>query len=151
MAVTKAPSTEAMQAICDRINDGGEYDLNVTARYSEFLIDPLEDVTSLRVDVVSESEEQLNETLDVEDRTSHIIRVWMRKKVANVGNDEIDYLKLIFRQIYQRLNDFNSADGRVKVWELEIDPKEVPIKTIIQDNWLFVASLVLRVEVEASA
>lgn len=151
MAVTKAPSTEAMQAICDRINDGGAYDLMVNATYSEFIIDPLEEVTSLRVDVVSESEEQLNETLDVEDRTSHIIRVWMRKKVANVSNDEIDYLKLIFRQIYQRLNDFNSADGRVKVWELEIDPKEVPIKTILQDNWLFVASLVLRVEVEASA
>jgi len=150
MAVTKAPSTEAMQAICDRINEGGAYDLAVNATYSEFIVDPLEEVTSLRVDVVSESEEQLNQTLDVEDRTSHILRVWMRKKVANVGNDELDYLKLIFRQIYQRLNDFNSSDGRVKVWEMEIDPKEVPLKSILQDHWLFVASLVLRVEVEAS-
>lgn len=150
MAVTIAPSSEAMSAIVDQINDGGSYDLDVVARYGALIIDPLEGVTGLRVDVVSETEEQLVETLDVEDRSTHQIRIWMRKKVSSVSSDEIDQLKLIFRQIYQRVNNFNSSDGRVKVWDVEIDPIEVPIKSILQQSWLFVASLVLRVEVEAS-
>ena len=150
MAVTIAPSSEAMSAIVDQINSGGAYDLDVVSRYGALLIDPLEEVTGLRVDVVSETEEQLVETLDVEDRSTHQIRVWMRKKVASVSSDEIDQLKLIFRQIYQRVNNFDSSDGRVKVWDVEIDPIEVPIKSILQQSWLFVASLVLRVEVEAS-
>lgn len=150
MAVTIAPSSEAMSAIVDQINDGGSYDLDVVARYGALIIDPLEGVTGLRVDVVSETEEQLVETLDVEDRSTHQIRIWMRRKVSSVSSDEIDQLKLIFRQIYQRVNNFNSSDGRVKVWDVEIDPIEVPIKSILQQSWLFVASLVLRVEVEAS-
>ena len=150
MAVTIAPSSEAMSAIVDQINSGGAYDLDVVARYGALLIDPLEEVIGLRVDVVSETEEQLVETLDVEDRSTHQIRVWMRKKVSSVSSDEIDQLKLIFRQIYQRVNNFDSSDGRVKVWDVEIDPVEVPIKSILQQSWLFVASLVLRVEVEAS-
>lgn len=150
MAVTIAPSSEAMSAIVDQINSGGTYDLDVVARYGALLIDPLEEVIGLRVDVVSETEEQLVETLDVEDRSTHQIRVWMRKKVSSVSSDEIDQLKLIFRQIYQRVNNFDSSDGRVKVWDVEIDPIEVPIKSILQQSWLFVASLVLRVEVEAS-
>lgn len=150
MAVTIAPSSEAMSAIVDQINSGGAYDLDVVARYGALLIDPLEEVIGLRVDVVSETEEQLVETLDVEDRSTHQLRVWMRKKVSSVSSDEIDQLKLIFRQIYQRVNNFDSSDGRVKVWDVEIDPIEVPIKSILQQSWLFVASLVLRVEVEAS-
>ena len=150
MAVTIAPSSEAMSAIVDQINSGGAYDLDVVARYGALLIDPLEEVIGLRVDVVSETEEQLVETLDVEDRSTHQIRVWMRKKVSSVSSDEIDQLKLIFRQIYQRVNNFDSSDGRVKVWDVEIDPVEVPIKSILQQSWLFVASLVLRVEVEVS-
>lgn len=150
MAVTIAPSSEAMSAIVDQINDGESYDLDVVARYGALIIDPLEEVTGLRVDVVSETEEQLVETLDVEDRSTHQIRIWMRRKVSSVSSDEIDQLKLIFRQIYQRVNNFNSSDGRVKVWDVEIDPIEVPIKSILQQSWLFVASLVLRVEVEAS-
>lgn len=150
MAVTIAPATEAMQAIVAHINDGGAYELPVAATYSESIIDPLEEVTRLRVDVVTETETQLNETLAVEDRTSHLIRVWMRKKVANASNDELDYLKLIYRQIFQRLNDFNSSDGRVKVWEVDNDAMECPIKSILQTSWLFVATMVLRVEVEAS-
>lgn len=150
MAVTIAPSSEAMSAIVDQINSGGSYDLDVVARYGVLIIDPLEEVTGLRVDVVSEAEEQLVETLDVEDRSTHQIRIWMRKKVSSVSSDETDQLKLIFRQIYQRVNNFDSSDGRVKVWDAEIDPIEVPIKSILQQSWLFVASLVLRVEVEAS-
>lgn len=151
MAVTIAPATEAMRAIVDTINDGGAYELAVRATYSESVVDPLEEITSLRVDVVSETEEQLNETLAIEDRTSHLIRVWIRKKVSPGNQDQIDYLKLMHRQIFQRVNDFNSSDGRVKVWEVDNDAKECPIKSILQQLGIFAATLVLRVEVEASA
>lgn len=150
MAVTIAPATEAMQAIVDQINDGGAYELAVRAKYSETIIDPLEEITSLRVDVVSETEEQLIETLDIEDRTSHLIRVWIRKKVQPNNQDQIDYLKLMHRQIFQRVNDFNSSDGRVKVWEVNNDAKECPIKSVLEQLGVFAATLILRVEVEAS-
>lgn len=150
MAVTISPATEAMTAIVDQINDGGAYELAVRATYSEAIVDPLEDITSLRVDVVSETEEQLNETLDIEDRTSHLIRVWVRKKVDPGNQDQIDYLKLLHRQIFQRLNNFDSSDGRVQVWEIENDAKECPIKSILQQLGVFAATLILRVEVKAS-
>lgn len=151
MAVTIAPAVEAMQAIVARINSGGEYALDVVANYSENLVDPLEEVTGLRVDVVTESEMTLNDTLDVECRTSHAIRVWVRAKITSAGNDEIDAMKLLCRQIWQRINNFNTADNRVQIWECDFDPKEVPIKDILAQSWLFVTSIVLRVEVEASA
>jgi hypothetical protein len=149
MAVTQSPSTEAMSAIVEQINSGTAYELSVTAAYSETLDDELEDIPDLRVDVVQEEEEQLNETLDVEDRTSHMIRVWIRKRTPT--QDDIDAVKLIVRQIWQRVNNFNSSNGRVKVWECDMDPKEVPNKTILKQSGLFVASMLMRVEVEAIA
>jgi chromatin segregation and condensation protein Rec8/ScpA/Scc1 (kleisin family) len=149
MAVTQSPSTEAMSAIVEQINSGTAYELSVTAAYSETLDDELEDIPDLRVDVLQEEEEQLNETLDVEDRTSHMIRVWIRKRTPT--QDEIDAVKLIVRQIWQRVNNFNSSNGRVKVWECDMDRKEVPNKTILKQSGLFVASMLMRVEVEASA
>jgi hypothetical protein len=150
MAVAKSPSSEASSAITDRVNTGTAYTLDVQATYTDQLVDPLEDVTDLRVDVVHESEEQLLETLDVEDRTSHVIRIWVRKKLSSEQNEEIELLKLLTRQIYQRINDFDSADGRVKVWECDMDPKQIPDKALLRQSWLFVASIVLRCEVEAS-
>ena len=150
MAVTIAPATEAMRAIVARINSGDAYELPVRAIYSEQLIDPLEELTELRVDVVTESEETLNETLAVEDRTSLEIRIWIRKKVASAGSDEIDQLRLLVRQIFQRINNFDSSDGRVKIWECDYDTKEIPDKSILNQSWLFVSAIVLRVEVEAS-
>lgn len=150
MAVTIAPSTEAMQAIVARINSATTYCLAVVAEYRETLVDPLEEITDLRCDVVSESEEQLVETLAIEDRTSHVLRIWLRKKLDNLTPDEIDPLKLLFRQIFQRVNNYDTTDGRVKVWECDIEPKEVPLKDFLQQAGLFVASIVLRVEVEAS-
>jgi hypothetical protein len=149
MAVTQSPSTEAMSAIVEQINSGTAYELSVTAAYSETLDDELEDIPDLRVDVVQEEEEQLNETLDVEDRTSHMIRIWIRKRTPT--QDDIDAVKLIVRQIWQRVNNFNSSNGRVKVWECDMDPKEVPNKMILKQSGLFVASMLMRVEVEASA
>lgn len=150
MGVTIAPSTEAMQAIVARINSGETYCLAVVAEYRETLVDPLEEITDLRCDVCSESEEQLVETLEIEDRTSHVIRIWLRKKLDNLTPDEIDPLKLLFRQIFQRVDNYDTADKRVTVWECDTEPKEVPIKDILQQAGLFVASCVLRVEVEAS-
>jgi hypothetical protein len=149
MAVTQSPSTEAMSAIVEQINSGTAYELSVTAAYSETIDDELEDIPDLRVDVVQEEEEQLNETLDVEDRTSHMIRVWIRKRTPT--QDDIDAVKLIVRQIWQRVNNFNSSNTRVKVWECDMDPKEVPNKTILKQSGLFVASMLMRVEVEASS
>ena len=150
MAVTIAPSTEAMQAIVARINSATTYCLAVVAEYRETLVDPLEEITDLRCDVVSESEEQLVETLAIEDRTSHVLRIWLRKKLDNLTPDEIDPLKLLFRQIFQRVNNYDTTDRRVTVWECDIEPKEVPLKDFLQQAGLFVASIVLRVEVEAS-
>lgn len=151
MSVTIAPSTEAMTVIVDRVNTSTVYDLAFKATYCEEITEPLEEITDLRVDVVTETEETLNETLDVEDRTSLAIRIWIRKKVATPRQqDEIDGLKLLVRQIFQMVNNFNSSDGRVKVWECDLDPKECPIKDVLRQNGLFITTLLLRVEVEAN-
>ena len=140
-----------MTAIVDRINGGETYCLDFRAEQSEQIIDPLESPVGLRCDVVTESEETLNETLAVEDRTSLLIRIWIRKKVDGVTSDEIAPLKLLVRQIFQRVNNFDSSDGRVKVWECDYDTKDNPNKDALNQAWLFVSSILLRVEVEASA
>ncbi|GEM_PF-1043157 len=150
MAVTIAPSVEAMQAIVARVNTGTLYSLDLTAVYTDEAIDPLEEITRLRVDVASDTEEQLEETLDLEDRTSHQINVWVRAKVRNTLPASIDPLKLIVRQIYQRLNDYDTADLRVKVWQAQILGGQIPDKAILRQSLLFVAAIGLRVEVEAS-
>tara|TARA_R110000822_G_scaffold66972_2_gene163414 strand:+ start:774 stop:1226 length:453 start_codon:yes stop_codon:yes gene_type:complete len=150
MAVSQSPSTEAMAAIVARINSATAYEFDVVATYSEQIINPTEEVTELRVDVVSESEEQLNETLDIEDRTSHIISIWVRKKVTALDNDSIDPLKLLVRQIFQRVNNYDTADGRVRVWEVDASSKQCPDKSILRQLRLFTANIMLRIEVEAS-
>lgn len=154
MAVTIAPSEEALSALVDRINGGDEYDLGTKAAVSDVEIDPLEQIDGLRVDLVAENEEQLSETLDDEDRTSHRIRVWIRRKIeASDGmpnRDQVAATKLLTRQLFQRLNQWDSSDLRVKVWDAEMDPKEIPLKEHLRTALLFVASILLRVEVEAS-
>lgn len=151
MAVSIAPSVEAATAIVDRINAGTVYCLPVIADRTDNLVDVLENVDQLRVDVVAESEETLEETLDVENRTSHLLRVWIRQKLRRADNDELDALKLLVRQIFQQVNNFDSSDRRVRVWQCEIEQKQAPLKTHLQRHGLFVTSLLLRVEVEASA
>ena len=150
MTVSIDPSIEACQALIARINAGGAYTLAVNATYSEVDIDPLEQIDALRVDVATESEEQLDETLATEDRTSHAIRIWVRSKVDDLDNATIDPLKLLVRQIYQRVNNFDSSNGSVRVWECDIDSKQKPDKQVLRNAGLFVASVNLRVEVEAS-
>ena len=53
MAVTIAPSVEAMDAITDRINSGTAYVLDVTATHGELMIDEREEIDCLRVDVLT--------------------------------------------------------------------------------------------------
>jgi len=150
MPVTQSPSSEAMSAVVDRINSGEAYDMDIAASYTESIIDVLEELEGLRIDVVCEGEQQLAETLDVEDRTQLMVRVFVRQKVRSIQNDEIEPLKLLVRQLWQRLNNYDTPNGRVKVWSCDPDPKEVPIKAILNTNWLFVATLALVIEVEPS-
>jgi len=149
MAVVIAPSVEAMQAIVARINSAETYCLLVSATYGEHLIDDLEE-SETRVDVISDAEEQLEETLDIEDRSSHALRIWIRKKVDSSSNDEINPLKLLTRQIFQRVSNYDTTNGRVKVWECDQESKESPDKGMLRQAGLFVTSILLRVEVEAS-
>jgi hypothetical protein len=150
MAVSIAPSVEAMQAIVARINSGTAYCLDVKAAYTELQIDTLEEVRELRVDVVTEGEEQPIETLEVEDYTSHQIRIWIRKKLRSLSNDEIGALKLLVRQIFQRVNNYDTTDRRVCVWECDVSQQENPDKDLLNQAGLFVSSIVLRVEVAPS-
>jgi hypothetical protein len=151
MAVTQAPAVEACEAIVSRINSGTAYCLDLRAEYVEQIVDDLIDLRKTHVDVVPEEEEQLDETLDVENRTSHTIRVHVRTKVNAIDSDDVAAFKLLVRQIFQRVNNYDTADGRVKVWECDLESKQVPDKTILQQNLLCVASILLRVEVEPSA
>jgi hypothetical protein len=150
--VTKAPSTEAMEAIRDRVNAGSTYCIDVRADYTEQIIDPLEDMEfdGLRVDIVTEQEETLNETLTIEDRTSLSVRICIRKKVSSFSNDEIDPLKLVARQIYQQVNNYDTADQRVRVWECDLENIDKPGKELLMQAGLFLQTILLRVEVEAS-
>lgn len=151
MPVTIDPSVEACNELVSRINSGTTYTLAVDATYREVMIDPLEEFNEqLRVDVVPGDEQQLHETLDLEDRTSHEIRVWVRSKVDSLDDGRIAALKLLTRQIWQRLNNWDSANRRVRVWECDPEKKEKPDKETLRNAGLFVASIVLRVEVEAS-
>lgn len=150
MAVTIAPSVEAAQAIVDRINAATTYALEVVAQRQEIVVDHLEEVSELRVDVVHEEETQLEETLDDEDRTSHEIRIYVRSKVPNRTADEIDPLKLLTRQIFQQVNEYETSNGRVKVWQCDIEPRQAADKELLRQHGIFVAAIMLRVEVEPS-
>lgn len=149
-AVLIDPSIEACQALVARINSGTAYVLDVTATYSEQLIDPLEEINNLRVDVCTGESETLEESLDLENRTSHSIQVWIRRKIIDLTNNNIDAMKLLVRQIFQRLNNYDTTDKRVRVWNCDNDQKQNPNKELLQRDGLFVTSLLLQVEVEAS-
>jgi len=141
-----------MEAIRDRVNAGSTYCVDVRAEYTEQIIDPLEDMEfdGLRVDIVTEQEETLNETLAIEDRASLSIRICIRKKVSSFSNDEIDPLKLVARQIYQQVNNYDTADQRVRVWECDLENIDKPGKELLMQAGLFLQTILLRVEVEAS-
>jgi len=148
--VSISPAAEACQAIVARIKSGTEYELTQQVEYSRVQVDVLEEINSLRVDVVTDDETQLNETLDVEDRSSHTIVIFIRDKLESLDADAIDQRALTVRQIFQRVNNYDSPDGRVKVWEVDERTQTSPDKVLLHQKRLFVAVIVLRVEVEAS-
>lgn len=149
MTITIDPSIEACQALVAHIN-AGTYGASVTAEYREEQIDPLEDVSStLLATVVPVDEEQLNETLG-DDRTSHNMRVYIRKKLMGIEPSDIDLLKLVTRKIWSQLNNYDTTDKRVRVWECDQDVKQKPDKDALREHGMFLASINLRVEVEAS-
>ena len=144
---TVSPSTEACEAIRDRINSGSGYVLDVHAEVRELLIEDLAELRSLRVEVVPELEEQLADIIDESDWTSHQIRVWIRQKLQTTEQNEIDRLKQIRRQIVSRLLNYATADRRVVVWEVDNQSDNRFDRTALQQDRAFVSSIILRVEV----
>ncbi len=150
MTVTVAPSTEACLALVDRINSGTAYGLDRVAKYSRVEVNPLDEIERLEIDVVAVDETQLSETLATEDRTSHKIAIWIRDKLPDLQPETIDARCLLVRQIFQRVNNWDSDDRRVRVWDVDEETRVTPDKAILNTMQLFVAVVVLRVEVEAS-
>ena len=144
MTLTISPADEACQAIVARVNSGGEYSLALDARYSRTEIDYLEELDRLRVDVVAVSETQPNDQLDANENSSHNIQVSIRSKTTS---KDVQDLALIVRQVFLRLDNFDSPDRRVCVWECDIEEKENPVKSLLNDANLFVSVVNLRVEV----
>lgn len=149
MSATIDPSVEACEAIVSRINSGGAYTLATPAAYSEREIDLLEKLKRLRVDVCTGESQTLDETMDGEQRSSHVLRVWVRKKMDG-STSQINLLKLLVRQLFQRLDNYDSPDRRVRVWECDEDEKQSPDKALLVTHGLFVTALTLRVTVEPS-
>jgi len=144
MTLTISPADEACQEIVARINSGGEYSLSLDANYSRTEIDLLEELDRLRVDVVAVNETQPNDQLDASENSSHKIQVIIRSKTTS---KDVQDLALIVRQVFLRLDNFNSSDRRVCVWECDVEEKENPVKSLLNDANLFVSVVNLRVEV----
>jgi hypothetical protein len=145
---TLAPSTEAVNAIVARINAGTTYNLDLKAEARELIIDPTEEVTELRVDVCHESEQQLFETLDSVDNTQHAIRIWIRKKVADITPQELNPLRLLCRQILRQVDQYVTTDWRVRVWQAGFETQEVADKAVLYSQRMFVASISCEVQVK---
>jgi hypothetical protein len=145
---TLAPSTEAVNAIVARINAGTTYNLDLKAEARELIVDPTEEVTELRVDVCHESEQQLFETLDAVDNTQHAIRIWIRKKVADITPQELNPLRLLCRQILRQVDQYVTTDWRVRVWQAGFETQEVADKAVLYSQRMFVASISCEVQVK---
>lgn len=145
--ITIAPADEACQAIVTLINSSNTFTLEIQAHYSRMEIDRLEEINELRVDVVAIAENQLQERLDFNDNTSLLIDVLVRKKLAN-KTEEIPDLSILCRQIAALLNNWNSTDRRIQVWECDPEMKERPDKKLLNDANLFYSTIHLRVEVQ---
>ena len=146
MTITQSPSDEAAQRITNQVNAGTTYALDAPAQYTRQQIDPLEQIQSTRVDVVIDKETQ--ETLDDSDNVSVSLRVWIRSPLPQDNAQAIATLNFLKRQIFFQLNNWNSADRRVQVWECDLDDIEVPIKQQLLQCGLYVAAIVLRAEVQ---
>jgi hypothetical protein len=148
MPTTIAPADEACEALVARINAAGAaYTLPTAATYSYQEVEGLEEITGLRVDVVPISEKVLDQTLDGANYSSHQIRIVIRKQVTDTTPTTIKPLTLIRRQIFERLDNWDSSDKRVRVWDASIEDDESPSKVDLRDKQLYRASILLRVEV----
>lgn len=145
---TLSPSTEACEAIRDRINSGTDYALEVRATVVDELTEDLQDLRQLRVDVIQETEEQLVETLDLQDNSSHQIRVWIRKKLDTKTQDEVEQLKLLRRQIELRLLNYATTDWRVRIWDVSNAQAPLMERDMFHQDRSFVASILCRAEVK---
>ena len=145
---TLSPSTEACEAIRNRINSGTDYALEVRAEVRDEITEDLKDLRQLRVDVCQESEEQLFETIDLQDNTSHQIRVWIRKKLDTTTQDELEQLKLLKRQIELRLLNYATDDWRVRIWDVSNTQSPLMERDMLHQDRSFVASILCRVEVK---
>ena len=152
MSVTIAPSAEACQALVDRINSGSgiAYTLTTAAVYTYVLDEEIKDAANTGVIVVHDRERTLNETLDLKQRTSHDIRIVVQKKLQATDAATIDALRLLLRQLYERVDGFRSSDLRVTVWECD-EPDEETDKATVVGPRLFQQGFELRVEVEPPA
>lgn len=148
MPLTIAPAEEACQALVAWLNaEDTPYTLAHPAAYGYLMFDLLEEISTLRVDLVHISELQIDDTLDAEGRTSHTIFCYIRSPLADTTPAAIGPLKLLERQLHQRLEPFVSGDFRVRVAECDFDDVEKPDKQQLQENRLFLSLIALRVEV----
>ena len=148
MPVSIAPSKEVCQAIVDRINSALAYTLPTPAVYAYQKSEDLRDQGALQVDVIHIDEGDLEETLDVENPTEHELHVWVRRHLDSQDNDTIDALKLIVRQIWQRLNNYQTS--RVYVRQCGIESVPGPQKDLLRTHGTFAQSITLMVRLEAS-
>lgn len=148
MALTIAPSDEAATAIVALVNAGSTYTLSRTATYCRLFEDDLATPAGLVVDVVHDDESNVDDSIDQEVTTSHQITVWMRDKLSGIDNASVAAKTLIFRKLYRVLNVHATGNSRVKIYDVDFDPKEVPEKDILREHRYFRASIVMRVEVE---
>lgn len=153
MTVTTAPSAEACQVIVDRINSGsgGTYTLPSVATYTYELSEDCKEVGSaLRVTVLHETEKDLDQTIETEQRTSHELRVLIRKRLSEKTNANINAVKLVARLIFQRLIAAATDTSRVKLWECNWEESAEPDKTLLREHGICSVGIALRVEVEPS-
>ncbi|MBS0207230.1 MAG: hypothetical protein JSS49_30505 [Planctomycetes bacterium] len=147
-----APSAEACQALVDRINSGSgiAYTLTTPATYTYVLDEDIKDTANIGVIVVHDRERTLNESLDLQQRTSHDVRIVVQQKLTNTSATTIDALRLLLRQLYERVYGFQSADQRVTVWECDEPDEETDRATVVGPR-VFQQGIELRVEVEPPA
>ena len=149
MPTTIAAADEACEALVTRINAAGSgYTLSPAAEYSYEEIDPLEQVSGTRVDVVPNLQRGQSVRLDGLDASIHEIRVWIRKQCPDLAPTTIKPLTLLRQQIMEWLDNWDSSNKRVRVWDSENEDLEQPVKEQLRLNNLFVACIVLEVHVE---
>lgn len=148
MVATIAPADEACIALVDRINAGTDYALAVDARYSRLQVDPLEQIKELHVDVVADTEQGQSDRLDGLDNTLHTIKVWVRAPIIDADPQYLADLALVRKQLVDWLDNWDSSDRRVQVWDSENEDLEQPIKELIRQSNLFVAVVILNVQVQ---